>query len=365
MSAVRLADLRHLVTLFERLPALMHGASGIGNRLHMGFHYPRHDQTVHQCIRGYEKFKEEFSLAILPGVTNAYFIASEGSLTRADAFLAFCDRLALPHRRIDPARFAPRIDNVDLGIVTTELMYDPAILRRLVAARLARSGVALRLRTEVIDVARKREHQFTISTGDGERHVFDAVVNCAYANANRIANHLGHHLGHRRMTRQYEYTAVPIIELDHREPVSATVMDGPFFSLLPFGGDDHLLFHVAHSVVAREDVPFLNPAWLNPETSPLAMLDKEHVFNVIRSSSAMFMPSLRRARLKGFAQGPRMVLANAEDTDARPSLVTLQEPGYVEIFSGKVGHCLWVADEVANLLRAVEDAPVIGRSLPQ
>ena len=358
MSAIGVADVGHVVTLFERLPALMHGASRAANRLHMGFHYPRHEPTVRQCIRGYERFKKEFSAAILADVTNAYFIASERSLTSAETFLAFCDRLGLPYRQVDPARFSNRIDNVDLGIVTPEVIYDPAIVRRMMTTRLARSGVTVRLRTEVVDIARDDDHSFTVSTRDGGRHVFDAVVNCAYANANRIADHLGH----RQKTRQYEYTAVPIVQLDHVKPTSVTIMDGPFFSLLPFGsGGDHLLFHVEHSVVAREDGRFLNPAWLTPEASPLASLDRQDLFELIRSSSATFMPSLRTARLKGFAQGPRVVLENAEDTDARPSLVTLREPGFIDVFPGKVDHCMWVADEVANLLDAAVDAPVTDR----
>lgn len=352
VSALRLAELQHRVTLFERLPELMQGTSRVGNRLHLGFHYPRHSETAHQCMRGYERFKKEFSPAIIPGVTNAYFIATEGSLTSADAFLAFCDRLCLPHTPIDPARFVAPIDNVDLGIVTPEVLYDPAILRPLIAARLLRSRVALRLRTEVVAIARREHNQFAVSTGDGERHEFDAVVNCAYANANRIADHLGHQVE----ARQYEYVGVPIIELDQMEPISATIMDGPFVSLLPFGGRNHLLIHVTQSVLAREDVPLLNPAWLDPETSPLASLDKQAVFESVRSSSATFIPSLRKARLKGFTEGPRMVLAGAEDTDARPSLAALREPGYVEVFSGKVVHCTWVADEVANLLGAAEDS---------
>ena len=351
MTAISLAEAGHGVTLFERLSGLLHGASQSGNRLHLGFHYPRHDETVRQCVRGYERFRREFGEAILKDVTNAYFIASEGSLTPAGDFLAFCDRHGFPYRQIDPAGFATGIENVDLGVLTSELMYDPAILRGLMIQRLARCRASIRLRSEVSDISRKSESRFAVSTEGGDRQVFDGVVNCAYANANRISAHLGYP----RKTRQYEYTAIPIVELEGIEKTSVTIMDGPFFSLLPFGsGGDHLLFHVVHSVVAREDAPLLNPEWLDPAASPFASLDKAGLFETIRTSAAEFMPSLRRARLKGFAEGPRTVLAHVEDTDARPSIVALREPGYVEVFSGKVDHSMWVGDEVASLLGAAE-----------
>ena len=52
------------------------------------------------------------------------------------------------------------------------------------------------------------------------------------------------------------------------------------------------------------------------------------------------------ARSVGFLEGPRVVIANQDDTDARPSLVESPEPGCVSVFSGKIDHCVWVADEV-------------------
>jgi hypothetical protein len=51
-----------------------------------------------------------------------------------------------------------------------------------------------------------------------------------------------------------------------------------------------------------------------------------------------------------------MVLAGAESTDARPSTVSLLEPGYAVVFSGKIDHCLWVADDVASVLGCLAPA---------
>src|SRR5215475_7414298 len=136
MAAIKLAELGQDVTLFERKPILMQGASRSGNRLHLGFHYPRDEETVRQCMRGYQKFRSDFETCIVKGVTNAYFIAREGSRTSPHDFLEFCDGLGLPYRRIDPDALMPAVHNVDLGILTEEVMYDPDSLRCLMAARL-------------------------------------------------------------------------------------------------------------------------------------------------------------------------------------------------------------------------------------
>ena len=146
MTAIKLAECGQTVTLFERLPSLMQGATFNANRLHLGFHYPRDEETALQCMRGFEIFKREFSPAILPEVTNAYFIASEGSLTSPRSFLAFCRRLGLRHQEIEPDAMHPRVSNVDLGLMTDEVMFDGATLCRLMNERLAGSATHVRPR---------------------------------------------------------------------------------------------------------------------------------------------------------------------------------------------------------------------------
>jgi glycine/D-amino acid oxidase-like deaminating enzyme len=346
-TAIRLAEAGRAVTIYERLPDLLLATSRNGNRLHMGYHYPRDEPTVRQCQRGYERFKHEFGEAILGEVTNQYFIASKDSLVSADDFLAFCDRMGLPYRIVEPADYADRIANVAVGIATPEVVFDSTILRRLMLGRLAGLGVSVRVGREVARVEPATPSGFAITVADGEGETFDAIVNCAYANASRIAAMLGH----ASPTRQYEYLAVPIVELDQeRRQDSFTLLDGPFFSLLPFGNSGHLLNHVDHSVVARDYAPVLDAAWLDPETAPLAAFDRQSTFGKIIAACVEYMPELRRARLKGFVEAPRMVLAGVDDTDARPSIVELRAPGYVEVFSGKVDHCVWVGDQVATLL---------------
>jgi hypothetical protein len=129
------------------------------------------------------------------------------------------------------------------------------------------------------------------------------------------------------------------------------VLDGPFACLLPFGATGrHLLYHVRHSVIARSSEPLLPRNWLDPATSPFAAIDKERWYAVLLEHCCEFIPALRQVRLVGFVQGPRAVFADRALTDGRPSRVTQLEPGYVAVFSGKIDHCIWVADEVANAL---------------
>ena len=190
-------------------------------------------------------------------------------------------------------------------------------------------------------------NRFELYANDKSSDVFDAVVNCCYADGTRLTARLGHSIEEFR----YEYAAASIVELDLPRRVSLSILDGPFMCLLPFGsGGQYLLYHVGHGVIAQHETEFLDRRWLDPETSPFAQVNKQDWFDAQLASCCEFVPALRNCRLKSFVQGPRRVLAKSDATDARPSIVTEHEPGYLSVFSGKIDHSVWVADEVASRL---------------
>jgi glycine/D-amino acid oxidase-like deaminating enzyme len=347
MTAIRLAEMGQSVGLFERLPSLMTGASFNANRLHLGFHYPRDEETAYQCMRGFWRVRREFESAILKGVSNNYFIAAKGSLTSPNDFLAFCSRMGLFHKKIDLDTFSPAIRNVELGIATDEHVIDTAIFREMMIERLYRSGVSIHVNSNVIDISRNGMGQFRLSVEGNGITSFDAVVNCSYGEINRLTARLGHDIS----PRQYEYIAAAIIDIDFGASTNITILDGPFFTLLPFGQTGHhLLVHVQHSVIAAAREPLLDPLWLNPETSPFASVDRERWYDRLLESCCDFVPALRGARLRHIIQSPRMVLADRDATDSRPSIVTVHEPGYLTVLASKIDHCIWVADDVATSL---------------
>jgi len=347
MIAIHLAERGWAATIFESLPALMSGASQHANRLHLGFHYPRHGETARQCLLGVDRFHAEFGSAVLPGEGNAYFIADEGSLTTPDRFLAFCNEQGLRYREIDPARFVLGVEKVGLGVLTDEVMYDPVILRDLIAARLDRLGVAVRLGTAIESLERDAHGDLGLRLAGGGGDRFDAVVNCSYANLSRVRGGLGLPA----KSSLYEYIAAPVIAFDRMRLPSLTILDGPFFGLLPFNAaGETLLFHVDRSVVAHEVGDVVDAAWFDPSTAPLSRIDKSAWLDAVMTAASEYVPALRGARVTGVREGVRMVLADVEDTDARPSIVSLGGPGYVEVFSGKIVHAMWAGAEVERLL---------------
>lgn len=346
MTALRLAQKGASVTLFERHDAALRGASfNNQNRLHLGFHYPRDDETARQCIRGFQRFRDEFSACILDGFSNAYFIASQGSFVTAEQYISFCQRLELRFKRVDTAVFKPTVQGVDLGVVCDEVVYDCGVLRTLVMQKLGLFGIAPRFNSEVSEIERAGS-SFILNVNAQSEGPFDAVVNCTYADINRLTQQLGYPVPE----RQYEYTMVPIIKWD-QPAVGITIMDGPFMTVLPFGRTGNfLLYHVKHTVVERVIGHQMPKDWLDLSKAPSSRIEGQTFFERMRETCSTFVPALQSAQLVGFLQGSRVVLTIKDSTDARPSIIQQHEKRYLSVFSGKIDHCVWVADEISTLL---------------
>lgn len=334
------------VKIIEKKSDILLGASANNqNRLHLGFHYPRDSETGRQCIRGFEAFKDKYSESIQGDFLNAYFIAEEGSLTTSEDFTHFASSLGVPFRTLEPGQFPVKVKGVDTSILCDEVVYDCSILRELVWENLQQAGVEVDLGVRACDIS-KMDNLFKIDCINHDTIFSRVVVNATYADINALSGQLHYAVD----KNQYEYTAVAIVKLDIPQ-VGITIMDGPFLTLLPYGKTGNfLLYCVDHSVIATKTDYAINPSWLEPRSSPFSVVDKQQYFENMINFCKQYIPSLEQAVLLGFLEGPRMVLPGKDDTDERPSLIKNFNDKYFTVFSGKIDHAIWVADEIACLL---------------
>ena len=343
MTAIRLAESGISVTIFDSNSRPLQGASlNNQNRLHLGFHYPRDDETASQCIKGFDEFRSEFSDCILDNFDNAYFIAAEGSLTSPDEYLKFCRKHQLDFKQIDPNLFNPIVKNVDLGITTKEVVYDSVILEELITKKFKFLKILPRFNSEVTSISKKGD-VFSLEINKSNQDNYDAVVNCTYANLNQLK----FQIGQETKNFQYEYTIVPIVDW-FRPPVGITIMDGPFMTVLPFGkSKNFLLYHVDHTVIERKIATQMPLKWRTKETSPSIYTDKKRVFKDIIESFCEFVPAVKESKLRGFLETTRVVQPFKEETDARPSIIEKIDDGFLSVFTAKIDHCMWVSKEIS------------------
>jgi len=344
--ALRLASEGFRVTLFEKNSDILMGASlNNQNRLHLGYHYPRDMETALQCKRGFDDFIEMFPNCICGDFPNSYFIAKENSLTSFTQFLNFCDRLGRPYTELDINTFPFEVKKVEGGILCDEVVYDVRVLRETIKEKLLNSTVHLMLGTNVKSI-KKKPNGFNLTFGDQVR-AYDFVINATYADINNLTRQLGYEV----KEYQYEYTVLPILRGEF-PTCGVTIMDGPFMTLLPYGDSgDFLLYHVNYSVVDRKIGHLLDAEWRDANQGPLKNINLEKYFHEMIASCQEFIPFLEGARVVGYLSGPRMVRANRDQTDERPSLVE-SYGAYFTVFSGKVDHCAWVSNQVTRNVKS-------------
>jgi glycine/D-amino acid oxidase-like deaminating enzyme len=336
------------VVVYEASGDILSGASRNNqNRLHLGFHYPRDIETGRQSIRGFKAFRDKYEDCIESNFPNAYFIAANGSHTSVEAYLEFCERLGESYERIALGSFPIKVTNADPAVLCGETVYDCDILKKLVWGELRDTGVAVSLADKVLRIERSGD-RIKVQSANRPPVLADVVINTSYANINLLTEQLGY----AAPEWLFEYTVVPIIRLAVPK-VGVTIMDGPFMTILPHGkSGNFLLYNVEKTVVEKNLSSQLDQKWLTRESAPFSGMNKARYFRETIDLCREYVPALAGAQLADFLEGPRAVLPRRDDTDARPSIITDYGGNYFTVFSGKIDHCMWVADEMCTKLKS-------------
>ena len=358
--AIALSYIGYKVVLLERLPDILMGTTKNNTcRIHQGFHYPRDLNTARMCKINFKKFINTCHEAVLSDFPNIYCISSEGSLTSAQQYLHFCDSVGLTYSKIDLDNYLPIIRDCTLGLSCGEAVLDTDILRRLIITTIQQhDNITVCCNTDILEI-RKMVNGYELTTQTKSKMSFDVVINCSYA----AINNLTMQLGYKVPKYQFEYTFIPILDLD-LPPQGITIMDGPFMTLFPYGKSGKFtLYHVQHSVVATEINNMINKKWLNPETAPFSGMNKSELFKEMLSDCSAFLPILKESKLAGFLEGPRMVLADHDKDDARPSILQDHGENYLTVFSGKLDHFFTIIDSICKALKVSKSKQELFRAL--
>jgi len=346
LAAIELAQSGLDVVLCEARSGLIQEASlNNQNRLHLGYHYPRDLETGKQCMRGFWDFKRRYKDAILDGFTNIYAISEFNSQVDFGDFLAFCKQLSLPADVVDLEKFSPHLLQCEGAIFTQEAIYDSAVVAQLVMKELSACNVRVLLNSRVTDIT-ETDTGFSVEAS-GETISCASIVNCGYASVNEIDSFVADNVAE----VQYELTVVPIINWrEGLPPIGITVLDGPFFTVLPFGKTgDYLLYHVEHTVTERHIGYNFPKEWNRRKDKAHAQVGRG-VFNDMVESASAWLPDIERADYNGCLATVRATLPYVDSTDQRPSIIRklpTKHP-FFSVFSGKIDHSIWVARDLRD-----------------
>lgn len=325
-------------------------------RVHQGYHYPRSISTAIRSARYFERFNRDFGFCINRDFHKVYATAAEYSWSDARQFKEFCRAAGIPCEEIYPERFFKK-GMCDGAFMTREYTYDAEILKRYLLDKLsALKNVEIQYGIQ-IETIEKHQDVYQIRDRNKGEYQTGFLLNATYAGTNQILDKIGYE------PFQIKYELCEIILCQANEALNAygfTVMDGPFFSVMPFGKTGF------HSLTSVTFTPHMTSYDILPSFScqkksggycSPGCLGNCNDCKARPESAYPYMNNLARKYLRdeyGFQYhhslfSMKPILMSSEIDDSRPTVIRthLSNPTCISVLSGKI-NTVYDLDEVLS-----------------
>jgi glycine/D-amino acid oxidase-like deaminating enzyme len=347
------------VLLVEREPVLM-GRASLRNqaRVHNGYHYPRSILTSLRSRMNYSRFLGEYGECVYRSFPHYYAIGRGMSKITASQFAEFCKRIGAPLSPV-PDNVKRLFDRTRIDDVfqVQECAFDAAKLRERVSRDLVDAGVTVVLETEAVRVWTEREGtRVSLRDGSGEHDVATKLVlNCTYSRL----NHLLANSGAASIPAKHEFTEMALVEPPvELEGAAVTVIDGPFFSLMPYPSRGlFTLSHVRYTPHSnwhdRPGEPVLDGEWLRSSA-------ESRFIHMVRDAER-YLPVMRGTRYVESLFEMKTIMPRSEQDDSRPILLrrSAEHPAVISVLGAKIDSVYDVEDAMSAVL---EDSDPSARS---
>lgn len=315
-------------------------------RVHLGYHYPRSYSTAIKSRKYFDRFVEQYGFCINSDFRKIYATSARYSWTNAAQFRKFCRATEIKCLAVDPSQyFQPEM--CDGVFETEEYTYDAALLRDHFLSEIARHPrVEMIFNARIKAITRQGDH-YRIEMADGTVHMTGFLLNTSYGSVNQILDLLELE----PIKIKYELCEIILCRVNEvLRKVGITVMDGPFFSIMPFGRTGlHSLTSVTFTPHIASHAPL--PKFKCQEQCPSGYCSPRQLGNCnacpAKPESAWdYMSSLARKYLRDelrfeydsslFSIKP--ILMSSEIDDSRPTVIKLfsKDPTFISTLSGKI-----------------------------
>lgn len=325
------------IVLVEKESSLLSRASHNNQaRVHNGYHYPRSFTTAYRSRVNLPRFIRDWPDAVHRDFTKLYAIARRNSKVTSGQFQKFCREIGAefsPAEASLRALFEPRL--IEDVFMVEEYVFDARKLAGQAEAQLEECGVEIILDTKVTGITRKNAEALDVHLSSRQndlrslscRHVF----NCSYSGLNQLD---GDFPG--AQTRlKHEITEMALMRMPAElAGLGVTVMDGPFFSIMPFPTRGlHTLSHVRYT----PHVHWNDEPGIDPYQKLDAYARETRVDRMVRDAGR-YLPCITKAEYVESLFEVKSVLAKNEGDDGRPILFEkhLELPGCYSILGGKI-----------------------------
>lgn len=323
-------------------------------RVHMGYHYPRSYATAIKSAHYFNRFVKDYEFCIHREFDQIYATSDSFSWTNREQFTQFCQAADIPCEELVPEKYFNK-GLCDGAYRTREYTYDAGILGHYFVDELKRK-INVEMKYGVrIQAIEKQGDSFAVILENGETFETGFLLNATYGSTNQILNLAGIE----PFKIKYELCEIILCKPEKQLlDVGITVMDGPFFSVMPFGKTGY------HSLTAVAFTPHMSsfdslPRFKCQEKSN-GYCSPKQLGNcndcLVRPQSAWpYMSTMAEKYLKadysfsyaGSLFSMKPILKASEVDDSRPTVVrkASENPTFVSVLSGKI-NTVYDLDEV-------------------
>ena len=351
-SALFCAKYGQRVTVLEMDGAAFSRATYINQaRVHMGYHYPRSLATAQKSAGYFKRFVEDYSFCIHSRFQQVYATSRHFSWTDAKEFVKFCQDAGIPCEVL-PVELYFREGSCDGAFLTEEYTYDAHILRDFFLEELRKQkGVELLCQRDITRIL-KREDRYEIHAlhqGKEERYEAPFVLNATYASVNQVLQLAGAEAeGSCEPFRiKYELGEIILCRVNARlRDIGLTVMDGPFFSIMPFGKTGcHSLTSVTFTPhkTSHETVPRFScmeggscGRWLG--NCDACEKKPKSAWEYMSALARKYVREEYRFTYEKSLFSMKPILKASEIDDSRPTVIryATRSPTFISVLSGKI-----------------------------
>ena len=337
--AVYLAQQRGLksILLIDQEEDLLKRASYTNQaRIHNGYHYPRSYTTAYRSRVNVPKFFQNWPQAIKKDFVALYAIARRNSKVTAKQFERFCLDVGA---YIEPANsehfllFNQQL--IEKVFSVHEYVFNADKLSEQIRSELKKADIKVRLNTQATHVTRGAEGGLRVrmqSTDGGQEEISSRYVfNCTYSGLNQFKSNFFE----LQSKLKHEIAEMALIKMPPKlNNLAITVMDGPFFSMMPFPAKNlHTLSHVRYTPhFSWEDKAGVGPYQKLNEYEKITHADR------MMRDAGRYMPSILEGKYVESLFEIKTVLLKNESDDGRPILFEkhLDFPGFYSVLGGKI-----------------------------
>lgn len=351
-AAKRCSDKGEKVLVLEYDRAPFQRATYINQaRVHMGYHYPRSLTTAVKSAGYFRRFVEDFGFCIHDSFEQIYATSGRFSWTNAEQFMEFCRAAGIRCEEVAVSKYF-QTGMCDGAFLTEEYTYDAGILQKYYEEQLSdRNNVTFLFEARLKKILRKND-VFEVWMRDDICFEAPFVLNATYASVNQIIEKT-EGIDQEKFKIKYELCEIILCEPgDTLRGTGITVMDGPFFSIMPFGKTGlHSLTSVTFTphVTSYEELPTFQCQRESedgrPECRPEALGNCNTCIHK-PDSAWPYMSHLADKYLKPeyaytykeslYSMKP--ILKSSEVDDSRPTAIRVlsESPVFISVLSGKI-----------------------------